>query len=121
MEAHSVARQYNLIPPTMEKPQYNLLHRYRVEQEYKRLYDTIGLGTLFAIFVPGNIRYKYTGYAGCTGNTGKIGVHGRAVDSPGTDFFKGVCALAGSARKRTNTLSPLLMRTYVVLFAFVIW
>lgn len=50
MEAYSVARQYNLIPPTMEQPQYNLLHRYRVEQEYKRLYDTIGLGT--TVFSP---------------------------------------------------------------------
>lgn len=50
MEAYSVARQYNLIPPAMEQPQYNLLHRYRVEQEYQRLYDTIGLGT--TIFSP---------------------------------------------------------------------
>lgn len=50
MEAYSVARQYNLIPPTMEQPQYNLLHRYRVEQEYKQLYDTIGLGT--TVFSP---------------------------------------------------------------------
>lgn len=50
MEAYSVARQYGLIPPTMEQPQYNLLHRYRVEQEYKRLYDTIGLGT--TVFSP---------------------------------------------------------------------
>jgi len=50
MQAYSVARQYNLIPPTMEQPQYNLLHRYRVEQEYKRLYATIGLGT--TIFSP---------------------------------------------------------------------
>lgn len=50
MEAYSVARQYGLIPPTMEQPQYNLLHRYRVEQEYSRLYDTIGLGT--TVFSP---------------------------------------------------------------------
>ncbi|NSW52246.1 MAG: aldo/keto reductase [Anaerolineae bacterium] len=50
MEAYRVARQNNLIPPTMEQPQYNLLHRNRVEQEYKRLYDTIGLGT--TIFSP---------------------------------------------------------------------
>ena len=45
MEAHSVARQYNLIPPTMEQPQYNMFERYRFEEEYGRLYDTIGLGT----------------------------------------------------------------------------
>jgi voltage-dependent potassium channel beta subunit len=50
MEAYSVARQYSLIPPTMEQPQYNLLHRYRVEQEYKRLYETMGLGT--TVFSP---------------------------------------------------------------------
>jgi voltage-dependent potassium channel beta subunit len=31
--------------PTMEQPQYNLLHRERVEIEYARLYEDIGLGT----------------------------------------------------------------------------
>ena len=45
MEAHSVARQYNLIPPTMDQPQYNMFHRHRVEVEYGRLYQSIGLGT----------------------------------------------------------------------------
>ncbi len=47
MEAYAVARDYDLIPPTMEQPQYNMFHRYRVEVEYARLYhhDTIGLGT----------------------------------------------------------------------------
>jgi len=50
MDAYSIARQYNLIPPTMEQPQYNLLHRFRVEQEYKLLYEKIGLGT--TIFSP---------------------------------------------------------------------
>lgn len=45
MEAHGIARQYNLIPPTMEQPQYNMFHRARVEVEYARLYDAIGLGT----------------------------------------------------------------------------
>lgn len=44
MEAHMIARQYNLIPPTMEQPQYNMFVRDRVEVEYKRIYD-IGLGT----------------------------------------------------------------------------
>ncbi|MFW5786031.1 MAG: potassium channel beta subunit family protein [bacterium] len=45
MEAYAVARQYNLIPPTMEQPQYNMLHRERFEEEYRRLYREIGLGT----------------------------------------------------------------------------
>jgi aryl-alcohol dehydrogenase-like predicted oxidoreductase len=54
MEAHSVARQYNLIPPTMEQPQYNMFERYRFEIEYGRLYDTIGIGTtIWSPFLPG--------------------------------------------------------------------
>lgn len=45
MEAHMVAKQYNLIGPTMEQPQYNMLVRDKVEVEYKQIYKTVGLGT----------------------------------------------------------------------------
>jgi aryl-alcohol dehydrogenase-like predicted oxidoreductase len=45
MQAYGVARQYNLVPPTMEQPQYSLLVRERVEKEYARLYSETGLGT----------------------------------------------------------------------------
>jgi len=45
MHAYSVAREYDLTPPTMEQPQYNMLHRDRVEKEYLPLYREIGLGT----------------------------------------------------------------------------
>ena len=45
MEAHAVARRDGLTPPTMEQPQYSLLHRDRVEREYRRLYRELGLGT----------------------------------------------------------------------------
>jgi voltage-dependent potassium channel beta subunit len=44
-EAHGLARQHGLTPPTMEQPEYNMLHRDRVEREYLRLYSEIGLGT----------------------------------------------------------------------------
>ena len=44
-EAYGIARQYGLIPPTMEQPQYNMLHRERVEVEYYKLYREIGMGT----------------------------------------------------------------------------
>ena len=44
-EAYGVARQYQLIPPTMEQPQYSMFHRQKVEAEFAPLYDTIGLGT----------------------------------------------------------------------------
>ena len=45
MEAYNIAREYGLVPPTMEQPQYNMLHRERFEAEYKPLYEKIGLGT----------------------------------------------------------------------------
>ena len=44
-EAHMIARQYNLLPPTMEQPQYHMFHRERVEVEYARVYREVGLGT----------------------------------------------------------------------------
>ena len=44
-EAARVARDQHLHPPTMEQPQYNLLHRSRVELEYAPLYAELGLGT----------------------------------------------------------------------------
>jgi len=44
-QAHQVARQYNLIPPLMEQPHYNLFHRKRFEKEYAPLYKEYGLGT----------------------------------------------------------------------------
>ena len=43
--AHEVARREHLVPPTMEQPQYNMLHRERMEREYAPLYEDIGLGT----------------------------------------------------------------------------
>jgi len=45
MEAHMFARQNNLIGPTMEQPQYNMLHRHKVEVEFSQIYKTVGLGT----------------------------------------------------------------------------
>lgn len=44
-EAYGIARQYGLIPPLMEQPQYNMLHRERFEVEYFKLYRDMGLGT----------------------------------------------------------------------------
>lgn len=42
--AWEIADRRNLRKPVMEQPQYNLLNRTRVEDEYKRLYEDIGLG-----------------------------------------------------------------------------
>ena len=45
MEAYQIARREHLIPPTMEQPEYSMLKRDKVEQEYLSLFDDIGLGT----------------------------------------------------------------------------
>lgn len=59
-EAYSAARQYNLIPPTMEQPQYNMLHRERVEVEYFKLYREMGLGTtIWSPLASGILTGKY--------------------------------------------------------------
>ncbi len=44
-EAYQVADKYNLIPPTMEQPQYHMFHRERVEVELAPLIEQEGLGT----------------------------------------------------------------------------
>lgn len=49
-EAVDFARSQHLHLPSMEQPQYNLLHRKRVEEEYAPLYADPGLGT--TIFSP---------------------------------------------------------------------
>ncbi|MFZ5655727.1 MAG: aldo/keto reductase [Pseudomonadota bacterium] len=59
-EAHRVARAHHLHPPTMEQPQYNLLHRERVELEYAPLYAELGLGTTtFSPLASGLLTGKY--------------------------------------------------------------
>ena len=45
MEAWQIADKHHLHKPVMEQPQYNMFNRQKVEQEYARLYQDIGLGT----------------------------------------------------------------------------
>lgn len=44
-EADRIAQAHHLARPSMEQPQYSLLHRERVEREYAPLYASMGLGT----------------------------------------------------------------------------
>ncbi len=58
--AYGIAREFGLTPPLMEQPQYNLLHRERVEKEYALLYRDIGLGTtIFSPLASGLLTGKY--------------------------------------------------------------
>jgi voltage-dependent potassium channel beta subunit len=60
MQAYAIARQYDLIPPTMEQPQYNMFTRQKVEHDYLRLYDEIGLGTtIWSPLASGMLTGKY--------------------------------------------------------------
>lgn len=60
MDAVCVARREHLIPPQMEQPEYNMLHRERVEKEYVRLYKNIGLGTtIWSPLASGLLTGKY--------------------------------------------------------------
>jgi voltage-dependent potassium channel beta subunit len=45
MAAWQIAERHHFHKPVTEQPQYNLFHRERVEQEYARLYEDLGLGT----------------------------------------------------------------------------
>jgi voltage-dependent potassium channel beta subunit len=58
--AWEIAERHHLHKPVMEQPQYNLLDRTRVEQEYARLYTDIGLGTtIWSPLASGLLTGKY--------------------------------------------------------------
>jgi len=60
--AWDIAERHHLHKPVMEQPQYHLFHRKRVEQEYARLYDDIGLGlTTWSPLASGLLTGKYRG------------------------------------------------------------
>jgi voltage-dependent potassium channel beta subunit len=59
-EAAKIARTHHLHAPSMEQPQYNLLHRARVELEYAPLYSELGLGTtIWSPLASGLLTGKY--------------------------------------------------------------
>lgn len=60
MEAHRVAQQYGLIGPVMEQPQYNMFERFKVELDYKPVYQNVGLGTtIWSPLAAGFLTGKY--------------------------------------------------------------
>ena len=58
--AWDVAERHHLHKPVMEQPQYHLFHRKRVEHEYARLYEDMGLGlTTWSPLASGLLTGKY--------------------------------------------------------------
>ncbi len=60
MEAHRVAQQYGLIGPSVEQPQYNLLERNKLENEFLMVFKTVGMGTtIWSPLASGLLSGKY--------------------------------------------------------------
>lgn len=60
MEAHAVAKEYKLIGPSVEQPQYNLFERNKMENEYLQIFKNAGLGTtIWSPLAAGLLSGKY--------------------------------------------------------------
>jgi len=60
MEAHRVANQFGLIGPSVEQPQYNLLERNKIENEFLMVFKTVGMGTtIWSPLASGLLSGKY--------------------------------------------------------------
>jgi voltage-dependent potassium channel beta subunit len=58
--AWDIAERHHLHKPVMEQPQYNVFERRKVEREYARLYEDIGLGiTTWSPLASGLLSGKY--------------------------------------------------------------
>ncbi|MBT8213421.1 MAG: aldo/keto reductase, partial [Acidimicrobiia bacterium] len=58
--AWEIAERHHLRKPVVEQPEYNLFNRTKVEQEYSRLYEDIGLGlTTWSPLASGLLTGKY--------------------------------------------------------------
>jgi voltage-dependent potassium channel beta subunit len=96
MRAYGLAKELGLTPPQMEQPQYNMLHRERVEVEYLPLYREIGLGTTtWSPLASGLLTGKYAG-----------GVpEGSRASLPGYEWIRD--RITSQVIETTNKLAPI--------------
>lgn len=83
--AWDVAEKHHLHKPVVEQPQYHLFHRKRVEQEYARLYEDIGLGlTTWSPLASGLLtgKYKHGVPAGSRGAMESMGFLAASLSDP---------------------------------------
>ncbi len=89
-EAFAVCDRLGLHAPVTEQPQYNLLHRTRVEKEYATLYKARGLGTtIWSPLASGLLTGKY--------NDGVPA--GSRLDTPGMEWLRDAVLGKGSKPK----------------------
>jgi voltage-dependent potassium channel beta subunit len=88
--AYDIADRHHLHKPVTEQPQYNILWRDKVEKEYKRLYEDIGLGTtIWSPLSSGLLTGKYLN-----------GIpEGSRATLPGYEWLKGMLTDEGRNKK----------------------
>ena len=60
LEADRIAKDYRLIGPSVEQPQYNLLERHKVDVDYTEAFKTVGIGTtIWSPLASGLLTGKY--------------------------------------------------------------
>jgi voltage-dependent potassium channel beta subunit len=85
-----IADRHHLHKPIVEQPEYNILHRERVEKEYKRLYEDIGLGTtIWSPLASGLLTGKYLNGVPA----------GSRATLPGYEWLKGLLTDEGRNKK----------------------
>ena len=89
-EAFALCDKHNLHAPVTEQPQYNLLHRTRLEKEYAPVFKARGLGTtIWSPLASGLLTGKY--------NDG-IPKDSR-LDTPGMEWLRDAVLGSGSQQK----------------------
>jgi voltage-dependent potassium channel beta subunit len=110
-EAAKIARAQHLHPPSVEQPQYNLLHRERVELEYASLYGELGIGTTtFSPLASGLLSGKYaTGLSGegRLGNDDNAWLRRIVVGDEGARRLQRAQAFAALAKELDLPAAPL--------------
>ena len=107
-EAHRVAQAHNLVAPSMEQPQYNLLDRQRVEVEYAPLYAEFGMGTtIFSPLASGLLTGKYNDGIPADSRLAQVGLTWlqRGLRGERIDRLRGYSALAQELGVAPGTLA----------------
>ena len=104
-EAFKLCNDYNLRCPTMEQPQYNILHRDRMENEYESLFKKYSLGTtIWSPLASGLLTGKYNDGIPSKSRFNVKGYEWLSEEMKNTDFKK--IKEVGEIAKSLNITQP---------------
>ena len=104
-EAFKLCNDYNLRYPTMEQPQYNILHRDKMENEYKSLFKKYSLGTtIWSPLASGLLTGKYNDGIPSKSRFNVKGYEWLSEEMKNTDFKK--IKEVGKIAKSLNITQP---------------